>query len=91
MTGPVDSTSIRDLVRALGGPAAVGRALGITLEAVCNWQRHNAVPEARQLAVWRMAQAAGLPWRPPGAAGLTLPAPAPPPQPEPPLAQDQAA
>lgn len=86
MTGAPHSSSVRDLVRALGGPTKVGRALGVTLEAVCNWQAKNAVPHSREIAMWRLAQQAGLDWRPPGAADLVLPR-----APQAPLKQDQAA
>lgn len=64
--------TVRDLIRQLGGPATVGRQLGVTAEAICNWQARGAVPKARHLDVWRLAQAAGLSWRPPGADGLAL-------------------
>jgi hypothetical protein len=64
--------TVRELVRQLGGPASVGRKLGVTAEAICNWQARGAVPKARHLDVWRLAQAAGLSWRPPGADGLAL-------------------
>jgi hypothetical protein len=64
--------TVRELVEALGGPAAVGRSFGISTEAVCQWTAANAVPRARRLDVWALAQRAGLAWRPPGGEGLTL-------------------
>lgn len=60
------------LISALGGPAKVARALGITTQAVSNWTATNRVPQEREVAVWRMAAEAGLPWTPPGAEGLAL-------------------
>jgi hypothetical protein len=64
--------TVRDLIRQLGGPAAVARVFGVTTEAVCNWQMRGAVPKAHHLRLWQMAQAAGLDWRPPGTDGITL-------------------
>ena len=72
MTAPVDSLSVRELVRQLGGPAQVGREIGVTTEAVCAWSARNSVPHGRRLTLWRMAAAASIDWRPPGCEGLTL-------------------
>jgi hypothetical protein len=63
---------VPDLISALGGPAKVGRALGITTQAVSNWSATNRVPAEREVALWRMATEAGLEWTPPGAEGLAL-------------------
>jgi hypothetical protein len=78
MTGAAQPATIRDLVRALGGPAVVGRELGITAEAVCNWQTRNKVPPAREFAIWRLARIRNLGWLPPSAidAGWVAPSPA---------------
>jgi hypothetical protein len=89
MTEPRDSLSVRELVVAFGGPAKLGRAVGVSTEAVCNWQAKDAVPKSRHLQVWRLAQAKGLTWRPPGMEGVTL-APAPAADPAP-LATPEAA
>jgi 2,4-dienoyl-CoA reductase-like NADH-dependent reductase (Old Yellow Enzyme family) len=40
--------------------------------AVCNWQARNSVPHARRMPLWRLAQAAGVAWRPPGFDGVEL-------------------
>lgn len=61
----------RELVDALGGPARLGRALGVTIPAICKAYTHG-FPPRHHLALWRMAKRAGLPWRPPGADGLDL-------------------
>jgi hypothetical protein len=37
-------TTIQELVRELGGPSAMGRYLGVTPEAVSNWQRRGHIP-----------------------------------------------
>jgi hypothetical protein len=79
------AAGVRSLVRRLGGPAEVARRLGLTPQAVTNWCACNRIPKARHIDVWRLAHAAGLPWRPPGADGLAL-APA-----DLPAAQDAAA
>jgi hypothetical protein len=62
---------IRDLVWRLGGLRTVARAVGCTPQAVANWYR-TGIPQRHHLTVWRLAHAAGLPWRPPGADGLAL-------------------
>jgi hypothetical protein len=73
--------SVQDLVARLGGPTQVARQLGVAVPAVCNWQARDRVPQARRLGLWRLAHAAGLPWRPPGFDGVELaPAAAPIPQ-----------
>jgi hypothetical protein len=69
---PNPQTVIADLVRDLGGPAKLARELDVSTNAVCNWQARNSVPHRHRMAVWRLAQAAGLSWRPPGADGLAL-------------------
>jgi hypothetical protein len=61
----------RELIRGLGGPKTLGEALGLSPQAVCNWYA-TGVPKAHHLAVWRMAQAAGLNWQPPGTEGIAL-------------------
>ena len=74
-TNPLPSTgpaTVRELVRQLGGPAKIGRELRVTPEAISNWSRLDRIPPGRMLDVWRLAQAAGLSWRPPGADGLAL-------------------
>jgi hypothetical protein len=77
MTQAAESLTIHNLVHRLGGPTKVAAQLGATVPAVCNWQARNSVPQAQRLAMWRLAQAAGLAWRPPGFDGVELaPAPA---------------
>lgn len=60
----------RELIRALGGPAAVARKLRRTTSAVSLWLRDNAVPAEHHVTVWNMAAEAGLDWTPPGAEDL---------------------
>jgi hypothetical protein len=62
--------TIRDLVRGLGGGAAVARARGVSRAAVSHWVVANEAPEQHHLALWQMALAAGLPWQPPGAEAI---------------------
>lgn len=64
--------SVRDLVRQLGGPQNVAQRLGVTGQAVGNWQLRGAIPRRHHLALWQMAQRAGLEWQPPGTDGLAL-------------------
>lgn len=70
-SSPTPAT-VRDLVRQLGGPAKIARELKVTPEAISNWSRLDRIPPGRMLDVWRLAQAADLSWRPPGADGLAL-------------------
>jgi hypothetical protein len=60
------------LIVALGGPAALGRKLGVTTQAVSNWNVTGKVPPNHEVRVWRLASEAGLAWAPPGAEGLAL-------------------
>jgi hypothetical protein len=65
--------SVRDVVRKLGGYQRVADLFGVGYTAVCNWCAADAVPARHELRMWRLAQEAGLPWRPPGSDGLALP------------------
>jgi transcriptional regulator with XRE-family HTH domain len=57
----------RQLVRALGGGAAVAQRCGVTRQAVSHWLRAGAVPAVHVPVLAEMALAAGLSWEPPGA------------------------
>jgi hypothetical protein len=61
---------VRDLIRALGGPVAVGARLGVSSQAVSNAVRRQRLPSDWHLPLWQMALDAGLAWTPPGAEGL---------------------
>lgn len=63
---------IRDLVRQLGGAQQVADRVGVTPQAVTNWQMRGAIPRRHHLAIWQMAQRARLEWQPPGTDGLAL-------------------
>lgn len=65
---------VQDLVRALGGPAVVGRGLGLRTVAVCMWYApgRDRIPPEHVPALWRLAQARGVPWTPPGFEGVRL-------------------
>jgi hypothetical protein len=68
----------RDLIKALGGPRSVARAIGASPQAVSNWYKRG-IPAHHHLLLWRMAVGHGIDWHPPGAWGLAvtpLPAPA---------------
>lgn len=65
-------SAIRDLLRGLGGPKAVALRIGVTPQAVTNWQMRAFIPQRHHLQLWRMAQAAGLDWQPPGTEGIAL-------------------
>ena len=60
-----------ELVRQLGGPLAVGRALGVSTQAVCMWYQRGISPRFHA-RVWRLANAKGVPWTPPGFEGVRL-------------------
>jgi hypothetical protein len=63
---------ICEVIKALGGPARVARACGVSCAAVADWQLRNRIPARHRLTLWRMAKERGLDWRPPGAEGLDL-------------------
>lgn len=65
---------IRDLIKRLGGPSEVAARIagGVTGKAVSMWGTRGEVPGEHAVALWRLAQAAGLDWAPPGADGLAL-------------------
>lgn len=71
MSEQAKAMNAEQLVAGLGGPAAVGKRFGISPQAVCGWY-DKGVPARYFIPLWRMASAAGLPWRPPGAEGLLL-------------------
>lgn len=50
----------KDIINLLGGPAEVGRALGIRPQAVSLWARKGAVPLDRVPEVLRLADEIGL-------------------------------
>ncbi len=56
---PRDMT-IRDLIFALGGTAALARALDLSPQAISNWSRRGAIPARRHYQVARLARALGL-------------------------------
>ena len=68
---------VRELVHALGGATVVGRALGVSSVAVCNWYTKG-IPRGRHLALWTLCRARGIAWQPPGADALLAQPPAPP-------------
>lgn len=73
---PAPPLNIDDLVRGLGGPNRVACQLGVGSSAVCNWVARDQLPLRHHLVVWRLAQDAGLAWRPPNSEGVELvPAP----------------
>lgn len=87
--------NMQELIRALGGAVAVGRALGLKPNAVSMWISRGDVSAEHRIAVWRMAVEKGVDWEPPGAAELRASLVAslapPPPPPAPALAPQDAA
>lgn len=63
---------LRDLIKTLGGSGQVAQAVGVTPSAVSHWIADGEIPAGRRLAVWRMAQAAGVDWTPHEVSGLRL-------------------
>lgn len=67
-----------ELVRALGGPKAVAHAIGLSTAGVSMWyrrsrlSRRSGIPPAYHARLWRLAQAKGIDWTPPGFEGLRL-------------------
>ncbi|MBR0651368.1 helix-turn-helix domain-containing protein [Roseomonas terrae] len=67
-----DAMSVQDLMKALGGGVAVSEACAVSPQAVSNWIAEGRIPARHHPAVWRLAQAHGVNWRPPGYEGLRL-------------------
>lgn len=61
-----------EILKALGGPSAVAKALGLSLPAVSNWTMRNAIASEHHIAIWRLAMTKNVDWAPPGAEGLVL-------------------
>jgi hypothetical protein len=61
-----------EIIKALGGAAAVASALGTTYQAVHNWVQADRVPLKKQIRVWQMCVERGVPWQPPGTEGWAL-------------------
>ena len=65
--------SVRELIHAFGGPAVVGDRLGgIRADTVSMWGTRDSIPPEFHIPVWRLAQEAGIDWKPPGAEGLAI-------------------
>jgi hypothetical protein len=58
--------TVRELVRALGGNSVVAEALGLSAQAVTNMQARDSVPARHHIRMWRLAEAKGVDWVPPG-------------------------
>lgn len=71
---------VSELIDALGGSAAVARALRVRLSAVSQWKARQTVPASRHAKLFAMAQARGIDWRPPGFERLAVAPQAPPAQ-----------
>lgn len=52
-------TSARDIIKSLGGPAAVGRRLGVRSQAVSLWALKNRIPAERVPALEAYAREVG--------------------------------
>lgn len=55
--------TVREIISALGGPAAVGRQLGVTPQAVSLWALKQRIPADRVPALEGIARGAGVPIR----------------------------
>ena len=64
--------TIKELIKALGGPKLVSGQLGLGMTAVSNWSANDAIPAAHRLTVWRLAIDHEIDWTPPDATGLAL-------------------
>lgn len=56
--------NIKTILQALGGPAAVGRRLGVRSQAVSLWAIKGRVPADRVPALLRLARERGVPLAP---------------------------
>ncbi len=61
---------IPHLIAALGGPRVVSERLGIRPNAVAMWLQRGAIPAEHYLPLWKMALAANVAWKPPGAEAI---------------------
>lgn len=55
--------NLRELIHSLGGPAAVGRRLGVRSQAVSLWISHDRIPAERVPSLERLAKELGSPAR----------------------------
>lgn len=60
------------VIKALGGPTAIAKMLGLSVPAVGNWTMRDEIPREHHLALWRLAMAKNVAWTPPDAVGLVL-------------------
>jgi len=60
------ASDLRAVVKALGGPGVVARALGTSGPNVGNWQIAGEVAASWRLEFWRLCAARGIAWHPPG-------------------------
>jgi hypothetical protein len=60
-----------ELLRALGGAAAVADMVQAGRSAVSMWISRGEIPAAYHLQLWRLATERGLEWRPPGSDWLS--------------------
>ncbi|MDE1904988.1 MAG: hypothetical protein KGH75_00875 [Rhodospirillales bacterium] len=68
----MEKMETRDLVQRLGGAGSVAAELGVRPNVVGMWCARDSVPARWLVPMWRLALRRGVPWEPPGAAGLTL-------------------
>jgi DNA-binding transcriptional regulator YdaS (Cro superfamily) len=52
--------NISEIVKTLGGPTKIGRALGIRPQAVSLWVIHSRIPSDRVLSLIRIAKERGV-------------------------------
>jgi DNA-binding transcriptional regulator YdaS (Cro superfamily) len=66
MKAPLSSASmdLQNIIRRLGGPAAVGRVLGVRSQAVSLWVAKNRVPIDRVPALVALGRALGVDLKP---------------------------
>lgn len=55
--------TVKDIIRALGGPAAIARRLGVRSQAVSIWSMKNRIPADRVPELERIAREVGAPVR----------------------------
>lgn len=55
------SMTVKEFIRALGGPTVVGTQLGVRPQAVSHWCSANRAPMDRVPALLRMARDSGVP------------------------------
>jgi hypothetical protein len=59
MKRPKTHTTVKAAIKALGGTASVAKEVGVSMQAVSNWQREEHIPPGYHLAFWLRLRSQG--------------------------------